>query len=282
MKRNFKKEIDALSKKLPSITQKQLDWAKEHCFSHYAYLFSKQLRCSICGRSWIDHNAKRGDKTCCPYCHKDLTVKSNRKKTIKEENYLIIATTRGEWQVLRYFYLCATICSINGGEVYLYIKEVYQQWSNTEGKIVVVSRPRNYFSSTGWILEGPMKVKEAKDHLWDTDGEVYPYTRILPLLQRNGLKSSFHGLCPAALVRGLYNKPMFETLLKTKQYDILRILISRARISHEWAINICNRNKYIVVINTSLRTLTFGLTTFTFLIISISIHIMLITYVQRT
>ena len=84
-------------------------------------------------------------------------------------------------------------------------------------------------------------------HSYDIDGYVYPKVKVLPILRRNGLRTSFHGVTPAVLIRALLGENRYaEMLIKTRQYGMLEFYMRRGGLSHPWAVNICNRNGYII------------------------------------
>ena len=95
----LEKLVVELSEKLPAITKKQEDWAKEHLFDHIAYKCKDQLWCSECGKMWLDTSNSDlgvivlGDKTECPYCHHKLDVKVSRKQKNNNQSQTICWTS---------------------------------------------------------------------------------------------------------------------------------------------------------------------------------------------
>lgn len=128
--------------------------------------------------------------------------------------------------------------------------EVCQQWITADRKETVIAKAMN-MGSRGWVHTTDMSIKHDGNiycsHSYDIGGYVYPKVKVLQILRRNGLRSSFHGVTPAILIRALLGESRYtEMLLKTKQYSLLEFYMYRGCLSHPWAVNICNRNGYIV------------------------------------
>lgn len=82
---------------------------------------------------------------------------------------------------------------------------------------------------------------------YSLDGILYKNPKFIPILKRNGLKTSSHGSILCQLIEALLTYSRYaETLLKTKQYGMLQFYLSRGSLAYPWVINICNRNKYII------------------------------------
>ena len=243
--------VAELSSKLPSLTDAQTKWAKEHCFSHYAYKCKNEVWCSECGKIWIaTEDLKDGKNTQCPYCYHKLEIKVSRKQKENIADYMTIATTVEDFQVLRHIYV--NRFSRKNREVHYFVTEVVQQWITGKGQQTIMAKPMN-MGSNGWIYSEPLSIKNEScgwmGYSYDKYsiyGYVYPRMKLLPILLRNGMKSSFHNITPSRLITSLLKGGMAEMLLKTRQFDLLRYLHSKGGISHQWAVNICNRNGYIV------------------------------------
>lgn len=245
----FEKRAVELSGKLHAISEAQIKWGKEHCFEHTAYRCKDEMWCTECGRMWVDISGKKEGYLVCPYCGRRLEVKVSRKKKLDTSSYVTIVTAIQELQVIRHVYIRKFI---NSRDQYIsfHCEEVCQQWFSESGGETVIAKPMNMYCR-GWLYEKPMSVKGNPSYMYgriyDIDGWVYPKVRLIPVLRRNGLKTSFHGIAPASLIRVLLGgNPMPETLLKTKQYDLLRLYFRKGGIRFRWAVNICNRNGYIV------------------------------------
>lgn len=237
-----------LSSKLPAITEAQIRWGKKHCFPHNAYRCKDEMWCSECGKMWVDTTGQKNGSIHCPYCGERLEVKVSRKTKDNAVSYLTVVTTSGDFQVLRHFYTARY--ARKERDTHYFIDEVCQQWITSDNKEIVIAKAMN-MGCRGWIHTTDMSLKQSGNiyypHSYDIDGYVYPKVNVLPILRRNGLRTSFHGVTPAVLIRGLLGENKYaEMLIKTRQYAMLEFYMCRGGLSHPWVVNICNRNGYII------------------------------------
>lgn len=244
----LEKLVAELSSKLPAVSEAQIRWGKKHCFPHNAYKCKDEMWCSDCGRLWVDITAQKEGYIRCPYCGEKLEVKVSRKKKDNFESYLTIVTTSGNFQVLRHFLIGKY--ARKERDTHYFIDEVCQQWMTADRKETVIAKAMD-MGCRGWLHGTDMSIKKDGNiycsHSYDIDGYVYPKVKLLPILQRNGLRTSFHGITPAVLIRALLGESKYaEMLLKTGQYGMLQFYMYRGGLYHPWAVNICNRNGYII------------------------------------
>lgn len=240
--------VAELSSKLPAITEAQIRWGKKHCFPHNAYRCKDEMWCSECGKMWVDVTGQKEGYIRCPYCGERLEVKVSRKTKDNAVSYLTVVTTSGDFQVLRHFYTARY--ARKERDTHYFIDEVCQQWITSDNKEIVIAKAMN-MGCRGWIHTTDMSLKQSGNiyypHSYDIDGYVYPKVNVLPILRRNGLRTSFHGVTPAVLIRGLLGENKYaEMLIKTRQYAMLEFYMCRGGLSHPWVVNICNRNGYII------------------------------------
>lgn len=250
MKPRTKRErlVAELSSRLPAITETQTRWGKKHCFKHYAFRCKDEMWCSECGKIWVDTEGQKDGVVYCPYCGEKLEVEVSHKKKDNIDSYLTIVTTSKDFQVLRHFYIARY--ARKGRDTHYFIDEVCQQWITVDRKETVIAKAMN-MGSRGWVHTTEMSIKQDGNmycsHSYDIGGYVYPKVKILPILSRNGLRTSFHGVTPALLIRALLGESKYaEMLIKTRQYSMLEFYMYRGYLSHPWAVNICNRNGYII------------------------------------
>lgn len=250
MKPRTKRErlVVELSSKLPNITDAQMRWGKKNCFKHYAFRCKDEMWCSDCGKMWVDTEGQKEGAVYCPYCGEKLEVKVSRKTKDNIESYLTIVTTLKEFQVLRHFYIARY--ARKGCDNHYFIDEVCQQWITADRKETVIAKAMD-MGSRGWVHTTEMSIKQDGNmycsHSYDIGGYVYPKVKVLPILRRNGLRTSFHGVTPALLIRAILGESKYaEMLLKTRQYSMLEFYMYRGCLSHPWTVNICNRNGYII------------------------------------
>ena len=237
-----------LSSKLPAITEAQIRWGKNHCFPHNAYRCKDEMWCSECGKMWVDVTGQKEGYIKCPYCGERLEVKVSRKTKDNAVSYLTVVTTSGDFQVLRHFYTARY--ARKERDTHYFTDEVCQQWITADCKDTVIAKAMN-MGCRGWLHTTEMSIKQDGNiyysHSYDIDGYVYPKVNVLPILRRNGLRTSFHGVTPAVLIRGLLGENKYaEMLIKTRQYAMLEFYMCRGGLSHPWVVNICNRNGYII------------------------------------
>lgn len=240
--------VAELSSKLPEITEAQIRWGKKHCFPHNAYRCKDEMWCSECGKMWVDTTGQKEGYIRCPYCGERLEVKVSRKTKDNAVSYLTVVTTSGDFQILRHFYTARY--ARKERDTHYFIDEVCQQWITADCKDTVIAKAMN-MGCRGWLHTTEMSIKQDGNiyysHSYDIDGYVYPKVNVLPILRRNGLRTSFHGVTPAVLIRGLLGENKYaEMLIKTRQYAMLEFYMCRGGLSHPWVVNICNRNGYII------------------------------------
>lgn len=251
MKPRTKREklVVELSSKLPNITEAQIRWGKKHCFPHNAYRCKDEMWCSDCGRMWIDTTGQKDGSIRSPYCGEKLEIKLSRKKKMRQYEYMTIVTAVDQFQVLRHVEIGKNK-STEMGDMWYHVEEVCQQWITEDRKETVLAKPMN-MGKNSWIYTQPISIKSSVDYYgyncYDINGYVYPKAKLLPILRRNGLRTSFHGVTPAKLIRAILGESKYaEMLIKTRQYSMLDFYLHRGCLSHPWTINICNRNGYII------------------------------------
>ncbi|WP_276380092.1 PcfJ domain-containing protein [Flavobacterium sp. H4147] len=132
-------------------------------------------------------------------------------------------------------------------------KEVMQHWINPKGEVRTFALSTNVFSSTldAWKFYSPLEIK-PKDFIrnakyYINPYRVYPQMKTLPILRRNGFKSSVYDIAPHLLFSSLLSDPIAETLLKSRQLNLLQYYLgaSRQQIKRNWqAVKTVIRNGY--------------------------------------
>lgn len=251
-KTKLQKQVDALRTKLPEITEKQRQWAIDHCFEHRGYLRKNTVWCTECGHTWQPsegHLILVLTDLCCPHCGTKLKVTSSRKqKENINEYYTVITTSRG-FQVLRH-YVARKFCKV-GRPATFEVNEAVQNWISPEGKEVLVYRSTkmSFFCIDLWDWNSPMEIRSPSHNRQKYDiyaNFIYPGRRYIHNITRNGFKGYFHGITPLTIFTLLLSNSKAETLLKAKQYDMLRFLGQRGTVSCWPSIRICLRNGYII------------------------------------
>lgn len=244
----FQQEIVVLSKGLPQITAPQQLWAYHNCFEHIARKTKKGIiSCLECGKEWTDKSLTT-EKTTCPHCGTELTVKETRAYKFKQIEYMCIVTKYKGYQVLRFFYL--TSHTRKGEQTFYSIMEVVQRWIAPNGKFATMARLRPMLCfGDYWQWSSTLEIRPEKELYDIMPTQVYPRMNVLPEIKRNGFTGNFCNLTPFEMLHTLLTNNKAETLLKTGQYALLQHFVrsSIRNINTYWnSINICTRNGYII------------------------------------
>ena len=251
-KTKIQKEVAALSKRLPKISEAQKKYAFLHSFEHVGRRSAKGIiTCTECGHQWQGNGALT-DTICgctCPHCGMELKVHTTRKRIFKESEYFSMITTCKGYQVIRFFFAKAYYKVGQAAEYS--ICEVAQRWIASNGKFETIARLRgiSFINYDLWQEYSPMEIRKNYRVYDITPTCTYPRIRVIPELKRNGFKGEFHNLQPLDLFCELLKNNQAETLMKTGQYNLLSYFIYRSpkNISTYWnAIRIATRNGYMV------------------------------------
>ncbi len=251
-KTKIQKEIVALSKRLPKISEAQKKYAFLHSFEHVGRRSAKGIiTCTECGHQW-QGNGALADTICgctCPHCRMELKVHTTRKRVYKENEYFSIITACKGYQVIRFFFAKAYYKVGQAAEYS--ICEVAQRWIAPNGKFETIARLRgiSFINYDLWQEYSPMEIRKNYRVYDITPTCTYPRIRVIPELKRNGFKGEFHNLQPSDLFCELLKNNQAETLMKTGQYNLLSYFIHHLSksISTYWnAIRVATRNGYMV------------------------------------
>lgn len=244
-------QITELSKwKLPPIYPDQIQWGYDHCLGKYAHQSRGKMYCLECGHSWKPTN-KRKIQTC-PECHNRLETIKDYRTYCKDSAYLAVVTVCKGFQVVRMVWISKTM-KMNFRAEY-FAKEIMQHWIDENANHTTMTISVNGMSQAcdSWLWSSEMKVKYNTSYKASfrhniSPYKTYPKAQILPEFKRNGFKGDFHGISPLEFFPELIRNQHFETLLKAKQYSLMRFSIDNAIHHRLWpSVKICLRNKYIV------------------------------------
>lgn len=251
-KTKIQKEVVALSKRLPQISEAQKKYAFLHSFEHVGRRSAKGIiTCTECGHQWQGNGALT-DTICgctCPHCGMELKVHTTRKRIFKENEYFSMITACKGYQVIRFFF---TRAYYKVGQPAEYsICEVAQRWIAPNGKFETIARLRGISSIYYDLWQESSSMEIRRNHnVYDINPVcTYPRIKVIPELKRNGFKGEYHNLLPFDLFCELLKNNQAETLMKTGQYNLLSYFIYRSSksISAYWnAIRIATRNGYMV------------------------------------
>ena len=269
-KNAYQRHIVELSEKLPAITDKQKQWAIEHCFEPDGYYTKGSVWCLHCGEVFPKTTSEliisiAGDEAVCPKCGRKLKLENSRKSKYNERWYYTIITAIQGFQVCRHFIAEKTVYKaskhLHGcGEPYYTIHEAVQNWIDENGNETIIARPCKSIPRVydAWDFTKPMEIRTryhssvyyAGDR-YDIDAKyIYPHRNILPKIKRNGYTGRFHGFSASELFKLLLSDREAEILAKNGQFDLLRFKWKRSykefTMPFAHSIRIATRNKYIV------------------------------------
>ena len=254
------KEVAALMKKLPPISDKQKEWAKEQ-FIPKGYKLKDRIWCNCCGEEFcaemppLGIHIKAGSEFMCPECGTMLKIENYRGKKKQERGLMTIVTTCGGWQVLRHVevnkYMYKLPRGINAEKVNYAMCEVLQEWIDEHGAREVVARPlecNSYRYSFSWTSELSLKRENYNNRFaYQVEGDVYPIKKTLPILKRNGFKyTDDRNNRLSDIFIHLLTDSRFETLMKAGQMKLADYCLQRY-IPDIWpSAKIAIRNHYQV------------------------------------
>lgn len=248
-KTKLERRIVELSEKLQPIAHKQINYAHKNCFTPVAYRTKSVSHCLECGHSFTTNNAILN----CPLCGVKLNYTDTRKRQVSEQQYFCIVNKVQDMLVLRMFIIYKH-SKVSSPPRHV-IVEVVQNWIDSTSHYKVMARKARFMCSYGeWDLGSKIEIRNPRDSYTRNEASkyiinpiaVYPHKCTLPILTRNGFKGDFHSIAPVSFIRQLIYNPQFETLLKAKQYDLLRRNHNGFPLIIWQAIRICIRNNYIV------------------------------------
>ena len=261
------REVMKLHGKLPPISERQIRYAKENCFTKVGYITKGQVWCTMCGKVFEKKAPELGvslgieKETTCPFCGRTLDLKVSTKRKVDDSYYYTIVTTIQGWQVLRHFivekWMRKMPETIHGCSDPKYtINEVVQNWIDADGEDIVVARPRMGLMNgcyDKWIMNRPMEIRSRSMRYsyhpdpYSVDAyTIYPQIRVLPILRRNGLKGNRPNICMEDLIKLLLKDSRAETLMKIRQFALLESLNAGKGVGYWHSVLIAIRNKYIV------------------------------------
>lgn len=259
MKPKNKAQVHVLEaqKLLKPVTSEARKWAHRKILPCYFLQQRRQHWCLECGNRLDGVNLGGLYNTIagihCPKCSKDLVRLDGYKAGSTKADYWAVIDTAGEYQVVR---MLITYKHMKKGQkVRYFTTEIMQHFIDEEGSVQSLSKMCNTFANgyaDSWIHTSKIELRtESHAHQYRTGFGpeiVYPKTKALRIFRRNGFKTSTHGVNPKQFFNMLARRSEFETLLKAKQYDLLRHCAQKgnAPIDHWPQMRICIRHGYKV------------------------------------
>lgn len=245
----IQKKVVEMSINLPKINESQKQYAIDNIFGKSAVISRNKLFCLECGHTWKDEQVVKIVK--CPECENLLKIRENGAH-LTEVGYMGIVETYQGYQVVR-IVSCTKFMTKKEKPTYS-LSDVLQHWIDEKGNFQVISKATQMMSRyyDQWIFSSELEPRTPSQSQIMRENinpyKIYPKVKVLPIIKRNGFKTSFHDLAPQGLLKSVLTDPITEYLLKTKQNDILKHLVSR-NLSYKVkeylpSIKICYKNGY--------------------------------------
>jgi hypothetical protein len=255
-KTELQKKVVELSSQLPKITDKQNQYSIDKSFLNWGVISRGKTNCLECGNIWKDnvpnwHNEMIGYT--CPNCKSKLKMFGQNKSYFEEKEYYSILTTIENFQVVRMI-LSVKQMKKTQSPTYYHV-EVMQHFIDEKGNVTSMAKKRQVMSHYYdlWIqgseLEVQNKAFRYRNLFRLNPYVIYPTKKILPIIKRNGFKTSFYTIAPQELFAQLLSSNTAETLLKMKQINVLKYFINSnsSEVVSNWnSIKICTKNNYII------------------------------------
>ncbi|KAF2080088.1 PcfJ domain-containing protein [Flavobacterium sharifuzzamanii] len=248
----IEKQLTALSASLAPIREEVFTWAEQNIFLKWGVLSRSRFYCLECAHVWKPSCQSTCAKfTTCPACKGKLKMMPYNQVHFKETEYFAVVESCAGFQVVRMF-IAHKHMKKSFAPTYFH-KEVMQHWINPKGEVRTLALSTNVFSSTldAWKFYSPLEIK-PKDFIRNAKFYINPYRvhpqmKVLPILRRNGFKTSVYDIAPHLLFSSLLSDPIAETLLKSRQLNLLQYYLcaSRQDIRRNWqAVKTVIRNGY--------------------------------------
>ncbi|AXB57709.1 PcfJ domain-containing protein [Flavobacterium fluviale] len=248
----IEKQLTSFSASLAPIRPEVFNWAERNIFLKWSVLSRSKFYCLECAHVWKPSCPNTCDKfTTCPACAGKLKMQAYNQVHFKETEYFAVVDTYAGFQVVR---LVSAHKHMKKNFIPTYFhKEVMQHWISPKGEVRTLALSTNVFSSTldAWKFYSPLEIK-PKDFIrnakyYINPYRVYPQMKTLPILKRNGFKTSVYDIAPHLLFSSMLSDPIAETLLKSRQLNLLQYYLcaSRQNIRRNWqAVKTVIRNSY--------------------------------------
>lgn len=249
----IEKEISHLSTTLKPISAEMQTWAEKSIFLKWGVLSRGKFHCLECTHSWKPNINKPDCQKYikCTVCEGRLKMQGCNQVHFREIEYSAVLNVCRGYQVVR------IICSHkhmkkNFAPSYFH-KEVIQHWINPQGEVRTMSLSTNVFSGAydAWQYYSALEIRpkdfQNSPKYRINPYKVYPSMKVLPVLKRNGFKTSVYDIAPQILFTSLLKDSIAETLLKSSQTPLLSyyLMSHEQHISENWqAVKTCLKYYY--------------------------------------
>jgi hypothetical protein len=251
----YERRIVELSSALKPLSNNQINWAKENSFDYSVARSRNSLYCLECSANWKEENRLHTDLVgcICPNCNKDLKIRKEPTSIVySDKEYMAFIDVIDGFQVIRIVECIKFMRKKYSSEIS--VDEVLQQWIDQNGKVAIMAKNllgQSAYADT-WISSSELSIKDSNTYYGEKMAYsvnpylVHPKIKVIPIIKRNGFKGNFHHIAPRKLFSNLINNPVAETLIKAKEYNLLKYYCAEPRYTnHFWnSIKICIRNGY--------------------------------------
>ena len=163
-----------------------------------------------------------------------MQVKETYERKLQQKQYFTVLTTSGGYQVLRMYLLIVGM--EKGYRAKSSVIEIGQYWWTKSGQQTIVAIQRTlgrYIDSFAYY--SPMAIRRDNEaYQCIVHFPLYPKTKAIDTLHRNGFDGDCHGIVPSKLIPALLTDSRAETLMKAGRTEHLRYFLSRARKINEY------------------------------------------------
>lgn len=245
----FQREVMRTHSCLPEMNQHFHNWATNESAEHIAFYTKNKIFCLDCGENF--DKPKRINKTVtCPHCKTKLQPQESLKRLHVQDYYVCVAQLFHGYQIIRYFNVM--IHHSRGFKKRVVLTETLQhffEFDHEQFKREVVARLHNwsyYYSS--WSND--MQIREKNnDQKYDIlHRDCYPGSEFNDVFKKYGIDHNLKSITYLEAINKVPNSNRMETLVKAKQYDLVRYMnTNNWRIHESWdSIKIFIRNNFIV------------------------------------
>jgi DNA-directed RNA polymerase subunit RPC12/RpoP len=249
----LQKQIVELSSQLPKITAEQEKYSSEKSFLKWGVISRGKNNCLECAHIWKEDKPKA--KVICPNCNSKLKMYEENKVLFEEREYFSVLDVKENFQVVR---MILSVKQMKKGETpKFYHTEVMQHFIDEKGQVTSMAKKRQSMSMSmyydQWCYGSELSLQDKSFRYRNlfrlNPYSTYPIKSVLPIMKRNGFKTSFYNIAPQELFTHILTDTTAETLLKTKQKSVLTYYIQahRSEVTENWnSIKICSKNGFII------------------------------------
>lgn len=208
-----------------TLTDKQKRYAEKHCFVDVILIGRHKCFCTHCKSVWDGDSEEHAQKVC-PVCKKKLNALEHKTQT-KMSAYFTDFTTVDGMQVARWFLVRRLVD--RQGEMFKFT-HVGTEFLMADGKRRSIELPRFVMCGQidNWTFGSEMQLRRNNVFAQHIIADASYYTRILPILKRNGFKCdrTYEGNEMSVMQQLLIN-PTFESWVKVGHVGLVKTWVKK-------------------------------------------------------